>query len=194
MRLPARLFRLVLPALLAALATTASAAPENHEIDASHSAILFRVQHANAGYQYGRFNDFAGTVVFDAADPAACKVNLEIKAGTIDTNNPKRDEHLRSAEYFDVKQFPTITFASTAVAKVGDTTYDVTGNLTLHGVTKPVTLRMEKVGEAKDPWGNYRRGFEGTVTIKRSEFAMKNALEVVGDDVRLTLAIEVIRK
>lgn len=172
----------------------ALAAPETYAIDASHSAVLFRVQHANAGYQYGRFNDFSGSFVLDEANVAACSITLEVKAGTVDTYNPKRDEHLRGPDFFNVAQFPTITFASTSVAKGADGTFDVTGDLTIHGVKKSVTVRMTKTGAAKDPWGNFRTGFEGTLTIKRSDYDMKNMLEVVGDEVRLILAFEGIRK
>jgi polyisoprenoid-binding protein YceI len=186
----------VLPLVLAGAlgSTPAAAAPETYEVDAVHSTVLFRIQHAKAGNQYGRFNDMSGTFTLDDANPSAASVKLEVKAGSIDTANAKRDDHLRGPDFFNVAQFPTITFVSTAVAKAGEHAFDVTGDLTLHGVKKSVTVRMEKVGAAKDPWGNFRAGFEGVLTIKRSDFDMKNMLEVVSDEVRLILAFEGIRK
>lgn len=175
-------------------ATPAAAAPEAHAVDAVHSTVIFRVKHLDTGYSYGRFNEMSGTVVLDEANPAACSVNLEVKAASVDTANSKRDDHLRSPDFFNVAQFPTITFASTAVAKAGEDAYDVTGDLTLLGVKKSVKVRMTKTGSAKDPQGAFRTGFEGTMTILRSEYGMKYGLQGVGDEVRLTLAFETVKK
>jgi polyisoprenoid-binding protein YceI len=182
-----------LPVLLAFAGARPASAADAYTVDASHSAAIFRVQHANAGYQYGRFNDVAGEFLVDEADASKSSVRIEVKAASVDTFNAKRDDHLRSPDFLNVAQFPTIAFASTAVKAV-EGGYEVTGKFTLHGVTKDVTVRMAKTGQAKDPWGNNRIGFEGTLTIKRSDYGMNQMLEVVGDEVRLTLAIEGIKK
>ena len=196
MKLRTLLANATLPALLVGVlgATPVAAAPETHAIDAVHSTVLFRVKHMNVGYSYGRFNEFSGTVVLDAASPAASSVKLEVKAASIDTANTKRDDHLRSPDFFNVAQFPTITFESTAVAKVGDDAFEVTGDLTLLGVKKSVKVRMTKTGSGTDPQGGVRTGFEGTLAIKRSDFGMKYGLEGISDEVGLTLAFETLKK
>lgn len=183
-------------AFVAVGTSPAHAAPESYDIDAVHSSVIFRVLHFGAGYSYGRFNDFGGKLVFDEANPAASSVQVEIKATSVDTANAKRDDHLRGPDFFDVAQFPTISFKSTAVKSAGGTSYDVTGDLSMHGVTKSVTVRMEKIGAGKDAWGMFRIGFEGTMTVKRSDFGMKYGLDngALGDEVRLTLAFEGARK
>jgi polyisoprenoid-binding protein YceI len=175
----------------AALATTpAFAKPESYTIDPVHSVILFRIKHADVGYVYGRFNDFGGTLQVDEQNHAGSSVKFEAKASSVDTANQKRDDHLRSPDFFNVAQFPTISFQSTAVKKVDDKTLEVAGNLTIHGVTKPVTLRMERTGVGEFPKGTVRIGFEGSVVIRRSDFGMTTMPDVVGDEVRLTLAVE----
>jgi len=173
--------------------SSASAAADTYDIDKGHSAVMFRIQHMKAGYQYGRFNDFAGTIVFDEANPAASSVKVEVKTTSVDTNDAKRDDHLRNPDFLDCAQFPTMTFSSTAVKAAG-TGYEVAGNLTLHGVTKPVTVTMTKTGAAADPWGGFRIGFEGVLTVKRSEYGMDKKLDGVGDEVRMILAFEGVKK
>lgn len=170
------------------------AAADTYKIDASHTAAIFKVKHLGVSHTYGRFNDVAGTIVFDAANPAASKVEITIQAASVDTFNQKRDAHLASPDFFDSKQFTTLSFVSTAFKKVDELTYEVAGNFTLHGVTKPLTLNVVKVGEGKDPWGGYRIGFDATFTIKRSDFGMTKMLEAVGDDVAITFATEAIKQ
>lgn len=172
---------------------SASAAPESYEIDAVHSTVIFRIHHMKAGYQYGRFNDLSGAVVIDDANPSASSVKVEVKTTSVDTANAKRDDHLRGPEFLDCAQFPTMTFVSTAVKAAGDA-FEVTGNLTLHGVTKPVTVSMTRTGRIDDPWGFVRVGFEGTLTVKRTDYGMNQKLDGAGDEIRLTLAFEVTRK
>src|SRR5687768_15332170 len=157
-------------ALAAALAASfaaalpASAKPETFQIDAVHSAVIFRIKHLDASWVYGRFNSFAGSFTVDEENPAASKVSVAIDVASVDTGNKTRDDHLRTPDFFDVAQFPKITFESTAVKKAGDGLYDVTGNLSLHGAVKTVTIRMQKVGTGKNPMdGSILMGFEGTV-------------------------------
>ena len=192
-------FTLVLAAVLAGLAfdtvapSPAEAAAEAYTIDPAHSFVMFRIKHLDLGYVYGRYNEFSGSLQLDEADPAASSVSIEVKAASVDTGVKQRDDHLRSPDFFNVEQFPTITFKSTAVKKVDDKRFDVTGDMTIHGVTKPVTVRMEKIGAGKDPWGKTRVGFEGTVELKRLEFGVAGTPDMVSDDLRLILAFEATR-
>lgn len=177
-----------------ALAPASAYAADTYTVDPVHTAALFKIKHVGVSYTYGRFNDISGTIVFDAANPAASKVDVTIQAASVDTDNQKRDAHLANPDFFDAKQFPVLKFVSTAFVKVDDSTFDVAGDFTLHGVTKPVTIKVVKIGEGKDPWGGYRLGFESTFTIKRSDFGMTKMMEAVGDEVTVTFATEGIKK
>lgn len=180
--------------MLAPIHPQAEAAATTFEIDAGHSTILFKINHMGVGYQYGRFNEFSGTIQHDAANPAGCSVNVSVKAESLDTNSDKRDAHLRGPDFFNTKQFPTITFASTKIEKSGED-MRVTGDLTLHGVKRSVTVRMKKIGEGdRGPRFGYRMGFEGILTIKRSDHGMTTMVPNIGDEVTLTLAFETVRK
>lgn len=176
-----------------ALAPALTAA-DTYAVDPVHTVALFKVKHLGVSHSYGRFNDIAGSIVYDAANPSASKVDITIQAASIDTFNQKRDAHLTGPDFFDAKQFPTLTFVSTGFKKVADQNYEVTGNFTLHGVTKPLTLTVVKVGEGKDPWNGYRIGFDATFTIKRSEFGITKMLDGIGDEVAITFATEAIKK
>ena len=178
---------------LVLLAGLAQAAPETYTIDTGHSGLLFRIKHLGIGYTYGRFNEFTGSFTTDDADLGNAQVSIEVKVASVDTNDAKRDNHLRSPDFFNVAQFPTMTFRSTSIVRSEDA-YQVQGDLTLHGVTKPVTMTMRKVGAGKDPWGNTRVGFEGALTIQRSAFGMTNLMDAAGDQVDITIGIEGSRK
>lgn len=186
---------LAIAAGVSGLSSTAFAA-DTYEVDGVHSAAIFKVRHAGVAYTYGRFDKFLPTsvVVWDAANPAASSFVIAIDPESVDTDNEKRDQHLRNPDFFDTKQFPVFGFTSTAVKKIDDTTYEVAGNLTIHGVTKPLTVKALKTGEGKDPWGGYRIGFETSFSIKRSDFGMTKVTESVGDDVAITFAIEAKKK
>jgi polyisoprenoid-binding protein YceI len=171
----------------------ARAAAETYKIDLAHSYMLFRIKHMDLAWAYGRFNEFSGTLNLDEANPAACSVNIEVKTTSIDTGIAKRDDHLRTPDYLNVAQFPTMTFQSTGVKKVGEGQFDVTGNLTFHGVTKPVTARFEKTGVGMDRENRAVVGFEGTFTIKRSDFGQKVSAKQLGDEVRVTLSVEAVK-
>jgi polyisoprenoid-binding protein YceI len=168
-------------------------AADTYTVDNVHSSVLFRVKHFGAGYIYVRFNDLSGTFAFDDKDPAACSFHMQVKSASVDSNNPKRDAHLKSPDFFNAKEFPRISFKSTQVKLVDAQIYQVTGDLTLLGVTKPVQVRIERVGTTKTPQG-YRTGIETTFTIKRSDFGMKFMPDALGDDVRVTVASEGVRK
>ena len=181
-------------AILAALGTatlaTQARAAETYVVDPVHSSVSFGISHAGISDIHGRFNDFSGMFVIDKDDPSKSSFALDIKVDTVDTNNVKRDEHLRAPDYFNAKQFPAISFKSTKV-KATDAGYEVAGDLTLHGVTKPVTLNLKgghKVVEF--PKGKQRIGVTSAVTIKRSEFNMKTELGALGDDVHIIVGLE----
>ena len=167
-----------------------SALAVDWNIDNSHAAANFAVSHLGISNTHGRFNKIKGTI---GTDGDALKVNVEIDAASVDSNEAKRDEHLRGPDFFDVKQFPTLTFVSTGSTKTGDKTWDVTGDLTIRGVKKSITVKVVKVGEGKDPWGGTRVGFDTTFTIKRADFGMTYGPGAVGEDVTITLAPEAIQ-
>ncbi len=182
--------------------TTTTLRADTYTIDASHTSIVFGISHFGYSYTYGRFNRTNGNFVWDNANPAASQFQIAIDAASIDSNDPKRDDHLRNADFFNVKQFPVISFQSTAVRPAaGSSTqnptanmFDVTGNLTIHGVTKQVTLPMKKLGEGLGPYGKYRCGFFCQTTINRSDFGMTNMLPKIGDQVAITISFEGLRQ
>ncbi len=184
-----RMRPLVVAALLTALAAAPARAADTFKVDPVHSSLLFRIKHLNAGYIYGRFNAYSGTFAFDR-DPAQCNLTFEVNVDSIYTANADRDKHLKGPDFFNVKEFPTASFKSKSVKPLDDKTYEVSGDLTLHGVTQPVTVRLERVGTAKGPRGEVRSGIETTFVIKRSDFGMKTGLQFLSDEVRITVAVE----
>ena len=172
---------------------TAETAVTRYKIDKGHSAMNWKIKHMGVSYTYGRFNEFNGMFAIDDADLAKSKIEIDISADSIDSNDEGRDKHLRSPEFFNVEKYPSITFESTKITKAADKSYRVVGNFTLLGVTKEVVIRMTKIGEGKDFRGNYRMGFDGQVVIKRSAFGMTAMLKGIGDNVHITLGVEGIR-
>ena len=144
----------------------------SYTIDPSHSRIGFVARHAMVTKVRGSFNDFEGTAVLDGADPANSTARVTISAKSIDTRNPQRDEHLRSNDFFAMDEFPTITFVSTGVRHTGEAEFEVTGDLTLKGVTRPVAVPFTYEGSATDPFGNLRVGFEGSVVVNRKDWGL----------------------
>src|SRR5258707_9503048 len=172
-----------------------------YQIDTAHSSAQFKVRHMMIANVKGEFDKVSGTVTFDPADPSAASVEASIDVATISTRDEQRDGHLKSPDFLDVAKFPAITFKSKKVTPTGDDSFDVIGDLTIHGVTKEVNLKVEELtGEAKDPWGNMRRGATAKARINRKDFGMvfNVALEaggfLVGDDVDLTIDAELIRQ
>lgn len=159
-------------------------------MDGVHSSVIFRIKHMGVSYFYGRFNHVSGTFTFDDGDASNTSFNIEVKVRSIDTNSKKRERHLKSPDFFNAKQFPLITFKSTEVKKNGDDTFEVTGDLTLHGVTKPLTATFERVGSGSARGGGTLTGFETILTLKRSEFGMNYMMGGLGDEVRLFISIE----
>jgi polyisoprenoid-binding protein YceI len=182
--------------VLAALALAvprASARADEYAVDQAHSAVVFRVSHLGLSWTYGRFKDLSGTFSVDARDPAATRFELSARVESVDTDNAQRDQHLKSPDFFNAKQFPAITFKSTS-AKPVDGGYEVAGTLTLHGVTKPLTIVLKGGRTAEFPKGVQRTGYVGEFTIKRSDFGMDKMLGPVGDDIHVQLSFEGTKK
>jgi polyisoprenoid-binding protein YceI len=186
---------LTVPVLTLALFATAAApsrSADQFSLDAAHAAVNFKISHIGLSWTYGRFNDVSGTFTIDP-DAAKCAFSLTIKAESIDTANQKRDEHLRSPDFFNVKQFPTITFTSTAVKATKDG-YEVTGDLTMHGMTKSITFPLVGGKTAEFPKGVQRTGFSTELIVKRSDFGINKFADAVGDDVHIAISFEGTKK
>jgi polyisoprenoid-binding protein YceI len=157
-------------------------------VDPVHSSMVFRIKHMNTAYFYGTFNDLSGTVTFDEAKPEASSVDLAVKIDSVETHADGRNKHLKSASFFNSAEFPTATFKSTAWKGSG-TSFDVTGDMTIHGVKKPLTIKLEKTGEGKGQQGPII-GFETTFTIKRSDFGITYMPDGLSDEVKMVVSIE----
>jgi polyisoprenoid-binding protein YceI len=177
------------------MTTATSSTTRTYQIDKAHSEAIFQVRHLLSKVR-GRFSDFEGSIEFDEQNPENSKVDFTVHTGSIDTNQPDRDAHLRSADFFSVDEFPTLTFKSTGITRRAENRYDVAGDLTMHGVTKRVVLPVEYLGKAKDPWGNDKVAFEGEITLNRKDYGLNwnAALEtggfLVGDEVRVNISIQ----
>src|SRR5579864_4405643 len=172
-----------------------------YQIDPAHSAAQFKVRHMMIANVKGEFTKVSGTVTADPSNPSATQIQAVIDASSISTRDEQRDGHLKSADFFDVAKFPSIAFQSSKVAPTGPDSFEVVGDLTIHGVTQPVTLTVEEVTpEAKDPWGNSRRGATAKTKVNRKDFGLQwnVALEaggfLVGDDIEITIDVELIRQ
>jgi polyisoprenoid-binding protein YceI len=180
----------LIAALLMAGGTVQAA---DYRIDPSHSFVRFKIQHLGYSWMWGGFNDVDGNFTYDAANPGVSNINLTIQTASVDTNHAERDKHLRSDDFLDVKRYPTATFKSTKFAPDG-TGGTLEGELTLHGVTRPISVRVDKIGEGPDPWGGYRAGFLGTASLNRGNFGMKYDLGPKSESMDFELGIEGIRK
>lgn len=165
-----------------------------YEIDGTHSSVVFAVNHLGVGTAWGRFNEVSGSFTHDAENPAKSSVTITINAESVDTANERRDKHLRSPDFFDAKQFPEIVFKSSSVKEIAAGDLEITGELTLHGVTKTYTVRADHVGEGKDPWGNYRKGYDIQFSIPRADHGMNYMEGGLGADVKVYVSVEGVRK
>ncbi|WP_428059575.1 YceI family protein [Dickeya oryzae] len=174
---------------------TGSAAAADYNIDKKeqHAFIQFRIKHLGYSWIYGSFKDFDGTFTFDENNPAADKVNVIVNTNSVDTNQAERDKHIRSAELLNADKYPQSTFTSTSIQKDGDV-LKITGNLTLHGVTKPLTLDAKLMGQGNDPWGGYRAGFEAKGKLALKDFNITTDLGPASQEVELIISIEGVRQ
>jgi polyisoprenoid-binding protein YceI len=189
---------IALGGLLAAQAQPAAKAPaaapsgvQVFEIDDVHSMAMFRIHHMGAGQFWGRFNDVSGNFAFEEGKSEGLRFDVTIKTESVDSGNESLDKHLRSPDFFAAKDFPAMTFKSSAARKTGDRTYDVDGELTMLGVTKPITAKVEFCGVA-DMGRGRKAGFEAQFSVKRSDFGMKYGVEkgAIGDEVKVVVGLE----
>ncbi|WP_434457662.1 YceI family protein [Stutzerimonas urumqiensis] len=159
-----------------------------------HAFVNFKISHLGYSWLYGTFRDFEGSFSFDAQQPESGKVKVTIDTASVDTNHAERDKHLRGDEFLNVDDHPTATFESTAIESTGENTADITGNLTLNGITKPVVISARLLGEGKDPWGGYRAGFEGSTTLRLDDFGITRDLGPAAESVELILSVEGVRQ
>lgn len=171
-------------------------AAENYTIDTKgmHAFVEFKISHLGTSWLMGRFNDFNGTFSYDDKTPTNNKVSVTIKTASVDTNHAERNKHLRSKDFLDTDKYPEAKFESTKVEKTGANTANIHGKLSLHGVTKDIVIAATEVGAGNDPWGGFRRGFEGTTTLKLKDFGINYNLGPASETVEMRLNIEGIRQ
>jgi polyisoprenoid-binding protein YceI len=187
------MFRSSLTLAVALLGSVAASAADKFALDGSHTSIVFAVNHLGFSECYGSFEKAEGAMVVDGSNPAKSSFNFTIDASSIDTNDEKRDQHLKAADFFNVKEFPEITFKSSAI-EVKDDVWHVTGEMTMHGETKEVTLPMTKMGEGKSPFGDYRIGYKLETTLKRSDFGMSGMVPAIGDEIHIMISFEGVKE
>lgn len=162
--------------------------------EGQHAFVNFKISHLGYSWLWGTFKDFDGSFSYDAAQPEQSSVKVTLNTASIDSNHAERDKHLRSDDFLNVSKHPTATFESTAVASTGEGTADITGNLTLNGVSRPVVIAATFIGEGKDPWGGYRAGFEGSTTLKLKDFDIQRDLGPASQTVDLIISVEGVRQ
>ena len=162
--------------------------------EGQHAFINFKISHLGYSWLHGGFKGFSGPFSYEEKNPDAGKVQVSINTASVDTNHAERDKHLRSDDFLNVSKFPTATFVSTAVKASGNDTAEISGNLTLNGVTKPVVIQAKLVGQGDDPWGGYRAGFSGSTTFKLKDFNIKKDLGPASQEVELILSVEGVRQ
>ncbi|MEK7679198.1 MAG: YceI family protein [Deltaproteobacteria bacterium] len=169
---------------------------EDYVIDSknAHAFIQFKISHLGYSWILGRFNRFDGTFSYDEKNPRASKVTVTVDTASIDTNNAERDKHLRSEKFFEVKQYPEAVFVSRSYEPKGNDTGVLKGDFTLHGVTRPIEIKVKHIGAGKDPWGGFRRGFEGTARFALNDYNINTNLGPASKEVELFLSMEGIRK
>ena len=178
------------------LASSQVFSAENYQIDIKgmHAFVEFKIKHLGYSWLKGRFNDFDGTFVYDEKNPEKSSVEVTIQTASIDSNHGERDKHLRGKDFLEVKKYPEAKFVSTKVESTGKGTAKIHGDLTLNGVTKAINIDAVEIGAGKDPWGGFRRGFEGKVTLTLADFGMNYNLGPASKNVEMILNIEGVRK
>ncbi len=176
-----------------------ASAQTNWNIDNAHSTVRFTIAHMVISEVEGTFSTFAGTIAQTTADFTKANFNLNIDVASVNTDNAKRDGHLKSADFFDVANYPNITFKSTSVLKKADKNYTLKGDLTIHGVTKSISFDLVFTGTIKDPWGGTRAAFKANGALSRADFglkynsAMDNGGVVIGDEVKFSIKLETVQ-
>ncbi len=176
-----------------ALAVAQPARADSWSVDPVHSSLVFKISHLGSSFTWGFLHSPEGKVNWDSADPTKGSIEVTAKLANLSTFNAKRDQHLRSPDFFDAKQFPTLTFKSSSIKAAGDDKFDVTGDLTIRGTTKPVTVTLKKLGTATMQ-GTTKTGFDGTFTINRLDYGLAFMPQGIGADVEIHVALEVDKK
>ncbi|HCS13427.1 MAG: hypothetical protein COS82_03975 [Zetaproteobacteria bacterium CG06_land_8_20_14_3_00_59_53] len=178
------------------LSSTAMAEDYNFDIKGQHAFIQFKIKHLGYSWLLGDFRTFDGKFTYDAEHPEKNSVNVSIDVASLDTNHAERNKHLRSADFFDVEKFPTATFTSTSYESTGADTGILHGTLNLRGVNKDIAIEVKQIGTGPDPWGGYRRGFEGHTTLHLSDYNMKKGgmLGPLAENVEIFLSIEGVKQ
>lgn len=178
------------------IVSSSSAVAADYVIDTAkaHAFIQFKIKHLGYSWLHGRFNKFDGKFSYDEKNPSASKIVVNIDPASIDSNHAERDKHLRGKDFLNVSKYKTAKFVSTSFTDKGNGKAELKGDLTLHGVTKPITIDVEHVGHGNDPWGGYRYGFEGTTSFALKDFGIDYNLGPASKEVDLRLSIEGIRK
>ena len=191
-----RLKPLVAMACSAVLLMAGAANAEKYVIDTenAHAFVQFRIKHLGYSWLYGRFNDFSGDFTYNEGEPNESRVAVVIKTASLDSNHAERDKHLRGSDFLNVGKYPEARFESTSYTETGIDRATLQGDLTLRGVTRPVTIDVRKIGSGPDPWGGYRRGFEGTTEIALKDFGIDYNLGPASTSLELTLSIEGLRQ
>jgi len=181
-------------ALSTSYATLAEAADYKIDVKGAHASINFKIKHLGYSWLTGRFNDFSGGFSYDPAAPEKSMVSVEINTASLDSNHAERDKHLRNDDFLDVEKYPKAHFQSTGFKIQSDHEGVMTGDLTLHGVTKSISFPVQKIGEGKDPWGGYRSGFSGVVKLKLADYGITYNLGPASTHVELELNIEGVKQ
>ncbi len=175
------------------LLSTVTQAADTYAVDPVHSSVVFRVKHMNTSHAWGRFDTIDGSFKLDTADATQSKLTFTVKAGSVNTNNPARDNHLKGPDFFNAVQYPNITFVSDSVSKTAKG-YEVKGSMTFHGVTKPIAFVVEPTGTGKDMKGNMIAGIDANFTLKQSDFGITKMAAAIGDEVNVFVSIEGVKK
>lgn len=186
--------RTMVAGVILTFSSISQAAEYTIDTKGAHAFIQFHIKHLGYSWLVGRFNHFEGEFSYDENNPGAAKVEVTIETASIDSNHAERDKHLRDDEFLDVEKFPQARFVSTAYRELGNGKAELQGELTLHGVTRPLTIDVTAIGAGDDPWGGYRRGFEGRTRFALADFGIKRNLGPASREVHLWLGIEGIRK
>jgi polyisoprenoid-binding protein YceI len=183
-------------AVTAAIPSVATAAVERYVIDTEggHAFVQFRIKHLAYSWLYGRFDDFSGTFTYDTEDTSNSAVEVTINTASLDSNHAERDKHLRGKDFLDVDRYPQASFRSTAYKETGFNTSVLEGELTLKGITKPVRIEVQRIGNGPDPWGEYRRGFQGSTSFALKDFGIDYNLGPAASEVEMILSIEGVRQ
>ena len=184
----------VLVAVTLALMPKLLRAAETYTVDSVHSYVLFKINHLNVGNSYGRFDGPSGSFTWDDANPSKSSFEFTVQAAKVNTGHEKRDKNLRSPDFLHTSQHAEIRFKSTAVRQVKPDAVEINGMLSMLGQIHPITVTARQTGHGNDPWGKYRRGFETTFTIKRSQWGMDFMLKGLSDEVEITVSVEGVRQ